>query len=193
MSVSRKENGSLVKKAGRAVVDLALSLTSNHAVANRVVTENLNQKVTKFSGTDSGNTYVTVDQLAYDETNKKLGLKVNGADTVIPFSSGSEIIYLGTGTSFNLQTLGITGWQKFTVNNFIVEMASSADSGQSGRTDCQHPRFTITPNKSYNSSTGVLTASISGYGWATNGAWYEHNSTSTSVKAYLVIGDIENV
>lgn len=43
------------------------------------------QKVTKFSGTDSGNTYVTVDQLAYDQTNKTLGLKVNGADTVIPF------------------------------------------------------------------------------------------------------------
>ena len=39
MSVSRKENGSLVKKAGRALVDLALSLTSNHAVANSAVTE----------------------------------------------------------------------------------------------------------------------------------------------------------
>ena len=43
------------------------------------------QKVTKFSGTDSGNTYVTVDSLAYDQTNNALGLKVNGADTVIPF------------------------------------------------------------------------------------------------------------
>ena len=32
MSISRKENGSLVKKAGRALVDLALSLTSNNAV-----------------------------------------------------------------------------------------------------------------------------------------------------------------
>lgn len=48
----------------------------------------LTAKVTKFSGTDSSNTYVTIDQLAYDATNKKLGLKVNGADTVIPFSSG---------------------------------------------------------------------------------------------------------
>lgn len=58
MSVSRKENGSLVKKAGRAVVDLALSLTSNHAVANSAVTEaiteinndltDLNQKVPTF-------------------------------------------------------------------------------------------------------------------------------------------------
>jgi len=48
----------------------------------------LTEKVTKFSGTDSGNTYVTVDQLAYDATHKKLGLKVNGADSVIPFNSG---------------------------------------------------------------------------------------------------------
>lgn len=38
MSISRKENGSLVKKAGRALVDLALSLTSNNAVANSAVT-----------------------------------------------------------------------------------------------------------------------------------------------------------
>ena len=41
MSVSRKENGSLVKKAGRALVDLALSLTSNHAVANSAVTNQI--------------------------------------------------------------------------------------------------------------------------------------------------------
>ena len=47
-------------------------------------------KVTKFSG----NGYVTVDQLAYDQTNKKLGLKVNGADTVIPFSGGGSEVYI---------------------------------------------------------------------------------------------------
>lgn len=41
MSVFRKENGSLVKKAGRALVDLALSLTSNNAVANSAVTNQL--------------------------------------------------------------------------------------------------------------------------------------------------------
>ena len=52
--------------------------------------EVLDTKVTKFSGTDSGNTYVTVDQLAYDQTNKTLGLKVNGADTVIPFSRANN-------------------------------------------------------------------------------------------------------
>jgi hypothetical protein len=47
------------------------------------------RKVEKWSGTVSGNTYVTVDKLAYDATNNTLGLKVNGADTVIPFSKGN--------------------------------------------------------------------------------------------------------
>jgi hypothetical protein len=56
------------------------------------INDNLTEKVTKFSGTDSGNTYVTVDGLAYDATNKKLGLKVNGADTVIPFSGEPKVI-----------------------------------------------------------------------------------------------------
>lgn len=48
----------------------------------------LTDKTNKYSGTSGGATYVTVDSIGYDSTNKKLGLKVNGADTVIPFSSG---------------------------------------------------------------------------------------------------------
>ncbi len=55
----------------------------------------LTDKVNRWSGTDSGNTYVTVDSLAYDSTNKTLGLKVNGADTVIPFS-GSGALKIST-------------------------------------------------------------------------------------------------
>ena len=53
----------------------------------------LTDKVNSYSGTASGNTYVTVDSIGYDSTNKKLGLKVNGADTVIPFSGSSGIKY----------------------------------------------------------------------------------------------------
>lgn len=59
----------------------------------------LTDKVEKWSGTASGNTYVTVDKLAYDSTNKKLGLKVNGADTVIPFSSQSSATLLWTNSA----------------------------------------------------------------------------------------------
>lgn len=43
MGISRKENGSLVKKAGRTLVDLALSLTSHNAIANSAVTQEVNQ------------------------------------------------------------------------------------------------------------------------------------------------------
>lgn len=129
MSISRKENGSLVKKAGRALVDLALSLTSNNAVANSVVTQNLNQKVTKFSGTDSGNTYVPVDQLAYDETNKKLGLKVNGADTVIPFSGGGGAKLVGT--KYSNGTFDVSAYGATSASQFIAVCSSSSSaSGQ---------------------------------------------------------------
>lgn len=44
----------------------------------------LTDKVTRMSGVSG---YQTVDVLGYNPTTKKLGLKVNGADTVIPFSS----------------------------------------------------------------------------------------------------------
>lgn len=59
-------------------------------------------KVEKWSGTVSGVTYVTVDKLAYDSTNKKLGLKVDGADTVIPFSS--ETVHTGTYKTYGVGT-----------------------------------------------------------------------------------------
>ena len=51
----------------------------------------------KVSGFANGN-YESVTGLAYDSTNKKLGLKV-GADTVIPFSGGWEEIKVVTLTS----------------------------------------------------------------------------------------------
>lgn len=54
--------------------------------------------------------YVPVDFVGYDSTNKKLGLKVNGADTVIPFSGSKGLTvlnqqYVNTG---NTQTLSWT-------------------------------------------------------------------------------------
>lgn len=60
--------------------------------------QELNSSLTdKVSGFTSGN-YKSVTGLAYDSTNKKLGLKV-GADTVIPFSGGWEEIKVVTLTS----------------------------------------------------------------------------------------------
>lgn len=37
MAVFRKENGSLVRKAGKALIDMALNANSNNAVANKVI------------------------------------------------------------------------------------------------------------------------------------------------------------
>lgn len=70
------------------------------------IEEAVDKKVSKFSGTSGGNTYVTVDQLAYDQTNKTLGLKVDGADTVIPFKKGYEWKFAGTATTS--QTVTVT-------------------------------------------------------------------------------------
>ena len=64
------------------------SLTTTNKKVVGAINEVNSNATKKWSGTDSGNTYVTVDKLAYDPTNKRLGLKVNGADTVIPFKSG---------------------------------------------------------------------------------------------------------
>ncbi len=65
--------------------------------------------------------YAAVTGLAYDATNKKLGLKV-GADTVIPFKGGKQVINLGVGTSFNVTSY--PGYESFTNANFIVEQAA---------------------------------------------------------------------
>lgn len=43
MAVFRKENGSLVRKAGKALIDMALNATSHNAVANSAVTTAINQ------------------------------------------------------------------------------------------------------------------------------------------------------
>lgn len=51
MSVSRKENGNLVKKAGRVLVDLALSLTSNNAISNAACSEGMRlRNVCEYNG-----------------------------------------------------------------------------------------------------------------------------------------------
>ena len=63
-----------------------LNYTEHQYLINCCLTwknESLSGKVDGFTDGD----YAAVTGLAYDTTNKKLGLKV-GADTVIPFSKG---------------------------------------------------------------------------------------------------------
>jgi len=61
---------------------------------NQAVNQLNSDLTAKVAGFTSGS-YTKVTGLAYDSTNKKLGLKVNGADTVIPFRNGDPMeIYL---------------------------------------------------------------------------------------------------
>lgn len=65
------------------------------ASVTKQLNQNLTEKVNHFS---SGN-YAPVTGLSYDSTNNQLGLKVNGADTVIPFKKGYEDISSLFGTA----------------------------------------------------------------------------------------------
>lgn len=83
-------------------VDSTLNILSENPVQNKVITkaindtnnavnvlnDNLAHKTNAISGTYDEGSFVTVDSIGYDKENKKLCLKVEGADTVIPFSGG---------------------------------------------------------------------------------------------------------
>lgn len=79
-----------------------------------------------------------------------------GADSVLPFNS--KPINLGEGTSFNVSSYD--GYENFTNDNFIIETIPNGISGSSG--SFMHDVYSMylhnTVNKSYNASTGVLTA-----------------------------------
>ena len=83
---------------------------------------------------------------------------------MIPFKSG--ISNLGAGISFDVSMYD--GYKNFTNNNFVIEYnsaiaSSSGDNGflkdQVGST-YHWPSYSVNPYKSYNSTTGILTAYI---------------------------------
>ena len=148
----------------------------------------LSDKVNSYSGTDSGNTYVTVDSIGYDSTNKKLGLKVNGADTVIPFS-GEEIIYLGSGTSFDLKSY--SSYSDFTASNFICEINNETGYiSANANYDSAYATSSISLNKTYDPITGILNASATLQTQVHQGSGYHFYQTQNkvvTVKAYLIL------
>lgn len=73
-------NNFLTNQAGKGAADANTVYVLNNKIDE--VNSSLNSKVSNFT---SGN-YKAVTGLAYDATNKKLGLKV-GADSVVPFSN----------------------------------------------------------------------------------------------------------
>lgn len=118
MSVSRKENGSLVKKAGRALVDLALNRNSNKSIANSAVSNclldgigNTNEKF-RF-GTDGQGNYGYIKE-------------VEGADTFFPFKSIQDISYVleidsdGSSNGIGLITIPSESYKTLKVKCSIV-------------------------------------------------------------------------
>ncbi len=92
--------------------------------------------------------------------------------------------YLGTGQSFDLKSVR-DDYASLTVDDFLCEPTGSKSSGGAGR-DVTNPSLSVKINKTYNSSTGILTAYIQATGSADFGAWYENNVAKLSVKAYLL-------
>lgn len=68
---------------------IAANTTLDDVVGTLLNNDNaLKDKVGTESGTVGSYTTVTIDKLSYDQTNKKIIMKVNGADTPVPFKSG---------------------------------------------------------------------------------------------------------
>lgn len=138
-------------------------------------------------------------QFVYDETGKITGYKTKtgGADTVFPFKSGGEIINLGrvsNGTrTFDLT--GYDGYENFTVDNFIIAIASLSASisfNVNTRGGAASTSTSASYTKSYNATTGTLTingggssAGVSSYSGKYNSGGGSVNLTS-SVTVYLV-------
>ena len=114
----------------------------------------------------------------------------------IAINNSQSVVYLGTGTSFNLSSY--SGYQNFTANNFIVGVQSGTGSGQvytkvglsgggSASTHVYMGSFSV--SKSYNASTGVLTVSApsTGLSVSTDQTLRENSAVQTyTAFAYLV-------
>ena len=115
----------------------------------------------KVAGFTSGS-YTKVTGLAYDSTNKKLGLKVNGADTVIPFSGGvsfDTLVLPGSYTS----SAGITS---IVVEDNILDLITSADSSSF---ISNLKNVGLFSDISYNSATQTMNYTVTKHGYYSYG------------------------
>lgn len=108
-------------------------------------------------------------------------------------SESGKVIDLGTGTSFDVSSY--SGYQNFTVNNFlIIPSVSKSGSARGGGTEegsyghTLSTSTTLTP--SYNASTGVYQVKCRLYAHAQfrnhSGDSTYDNTTDVSVHAYLI-------
>lgn len=160
---------------------LSGSFQSQISQLNNDLTDKV-ERMTDVSG------YQTVDVLGYNPITKNLGLKVNGADTVIPFSR-KEIIYLGNGTSFDLKSY--SDYSDFTESNFICEINSETGYvSANANYDSAYATSSISLNKTYNPATGILNASATLQTQVHQGSghhFYQTQNKVVTVKAYLIL------
>lgn len=100
---------------------------------------------------------------------------------------GWLVVDLGTGTSFNVS--GYPGYESFTAANFIIEpIAHTQTHGNYTINDSKsyYAKNVSTVTKSYNASTGILTAYER---WVTSigntDGWNPGSTTNETVHAYL--------
>lgn len=159
---------------------------------NNDLNNSLSGKVDGFTDGD----YAAVTGLAYDTTNKKLGLKV-GADTVIPFSKGGgKLVKIGSislpdwsgSNSTTIDCTRLDSWESMTNDSFAVVLTSSSIHSWSTR-DVKIDRYGgINAAKSYNASIGKLTVSCSGTQTHTyhGGGAHSYTTTNGSFDIYAV-------
>ena len=98
MAVFRKENGSLVRKAGKALIDMALNANSNNAVANKVIKAKFDE-VTK---TDSFELTIRSNRATIINQNNKI--KGSMASIFVEFTANTS----GVAPLFTVPAKGLT-------------------------------------------------------------------------------------
>lgn len=119
-------------------------------------------------------------------------------------NAGSQVYYLGTGTSFNIAQMFPNDYTNLTADNFLVVAddgtISASGSGSYGSSTWSGSSTSATNiTKNYDAISGVLTCkntlSVTTKVYSGSGALKINlaNSTNNACKVYLVIGDIETV
>lgn len=156
----------------------------------------LKRKIGTESGTVGEYTTKTIEKISYDDTHKKLILKVNGADTPVPFSSGAKLV----GTYAANTTVDVSAYGATNINQFLLVPYQTASG--SGWNSAYSDASTINNNLSVTFTIGSLSLSgntlsitlpvASSYSLNSNsGGYFLNTSASKSLPCKLYfVGDI---
>lgn len=152
---------------GSVTIDSTLSKTSTNAVQNKAVTGNILNSLAEVSAATQQNTIAgalalkevnssleSQPDFVYDSTGKITGYKTKvGADTVFPFSSGSN--YIKIEVEHNPNT-GLTISEQIGKSSSLIKVATIPNINTSYKTGlCTYKRGT-------NSTTDTITFNVSG-------------------------------